>query len=984
MNNQDWHARWIWCSGDERPKNFYLYVRKSFLVSGDIKRASIRLTADSRYQLFVNGVRAARGPARCDRRWQCVDQWELTGELHPGMNVIAALVHHYGEWTFSYMLGRGGFLAEAVIKTVDGRTMIISTDNSWRVKPAEAWEKNLPRMSIQLGYPEVFDARREIEGWSQTGYDDSGWEYATVLGQPGMQPWPNLVPREIPAMMERPIRAKRVLATGEVGEARTGYYVDLLPLVWSTSNGVAYLVTFVWSPEEGEFEIHAGSQDAIKLWVNGKLLIRHLVTRDAAPDQEIVLVHLQSGWNSVLAKIVQGEGQWHFYFRIEGTGSERLVFSSSREIHPADAETLKPWWIIAPFEGKNLEHGFETPFGPEEEIDLHARYLGKGGLHIAWISAGVTKESSLPSVIMSREKRLPFIKGSIENPGGLIAPGESAVVHPGADHGCYAVIDFGKEVTGYPVVEISRASGGAVIDLGYGEVMQTPDGDIVSPASERIGIVNPDRGGVHYADRYICRPGIQRFQTFDKRAFRYLQVDIRNVSQPIAVGPISLVFSTYPVEYRGSFDCSDTILNRIWEVGRWTVQLSMEDAYSDSPWRERAQWWGDVRLEALVSYYCFGDLLLVKQGLRHIAQSQTPEGLTMAVYPTEWPDGILPTYTLLWVISLWDYYEHSGDRDLVNELFPTVERAMKYFERFRDDHDLINNVPYWLFVDWADVETAGESAAVNALYYGALVAAGNLAGAIGRRDTTAEYHTLSRRIRIAMRSRLWDSSRNLFRDSCVDGEVSQKISEQANSWAVVFGAVESEMASSVVEALFDTHEATVHAATPYFSYYVLNALARTGRHERSLEYIREHWKKMLDWGATTWWEVWEPKASLCHGWSSGPTHYLQAEILGVKPGTPGWEEICIIPHMAGLTWARGKVPTPRGTITVEWKREEDFTMTVEIPARATVAVPVLEQGDISVTTDGEQSSGLIERLSDDTRYVTFALRKPGKYLVRSR
>jgi hypothetical protein len=78
------------------------------------------------------------------------------------------------------------------------------------------------------------------------------------------------------------------------------------------------------------------------------------------------------------------------------------------------------------------------------------------------------------------------------------------------------------------------------------------------------------------------------------------------------------------------------------------------------------------------------------------------------------------------------------------------------------------------------------------------------------------------------------------------------------------------------------------------------------------------------------------------------------------------------------------VPTPRGTTAVEWRKEKDFTMTVEIPVRATVAVPVLKHRDISVTKDGEESSGLIERLTEDKQYVTFALREPGRYRFESR
>ncbi len=979
------HAKWIWCRGDPQPKNFYLYVRKSFVIPGTLRHATVRVTADSRYRLFVNGIPVARGPARCDRRWQCLDEWDITRNLREGMNVIAALVHHYGQWTFSYMLGRGGFFADIEVGLADGTSAHVGTDRSWRVHPAQAWERKLPRMSIQLGFPEIFDARQDIEGWTDTSFDDAHWETATVLGPAGMEPWPQLVPRTIPAMREIPLLPERVIESGEVGPAKTGHHLDIQRLIWNTSHGVGYLATFVWSPDESEFEIHAGSQEAIRLWLNGAMVIDHLVTREPGPDQEIVPVWLRAGWNTVLAKIVQGVGQWHFYFRFDGNGSERLVYSTLPEDDAEGADQVMPWWFIGPFGGENLEQGLETPYPPEQDLDFSLACTGKEGKEIRWMSAGVTNESMLTAVIMSREERFPDRGVAIEHPDGLIHTGAPAIVHPGAEQGRYAVIDFGKEVTGYPVIEIDGALGGEVIDLGYSEILQTPEGQILSPAAGTRGIVNPDKACVHYADRYICKPGKQRFQTFDKRAFRYLQVDVRNVRQKLGVGPVSLMFSTYPVEYRGSFTSPDALLNRIWEVGRWSVHLNMEDAYTDCPWRERGQWWGDARVQALVNYYAFGDLALVRQGLRQIGQSQTGDGMMMGIYPTDWSYGILPTFTLLWILSLRDYYLFSGDKVLLDELWPAVERVLEFFERYRSPDDLLKDVPYWLFVDWADVDTSGESASVNALYHGALLAAADIAETLPHRRTSMDYRTLAHRIRNGMRQQLWDEEKGCFRDSRKDGVLSEKITEQANCWAITFGATPAGTEESILENLFDKHAATVQTGTPYFAFYVLGALATGGKHEQSLEYIRTNWGKMLDWGATSWWEQWDPKASSCHGWSSGPTHFLQAEILGVKPFKPGWEEILIEPHTAGLAWARGNVPTPEGIVSVEWKQEEDFSILVNVPVAGRVMVPVLKQGPVSVTTAGGDATKdalvRVEQLPGGDGRVTVLLQKPGVYRI---
>ncbi len=971
MISADSSARWIWCEGEERPKNFYLHARKTFIVDDDVRNAEIEITADSRYILFVNGARMARGPARSDRRWLCLDRWDLTSAIHRGPNVIAVLVHHYGEWTFAYMLGRGGLLAEINVALNGGGLLSIGTDASWKVHRGTSWERELPRMSIQLGYPEVYDARREIECWNEQNCDDRAWESAIVLGPPGMDPWPTLVPRQIPAMHEVPMAAERVLDTGEVGPARTGYYVDLLRSVWSSSNAVAYLATYVLSPLDADVEIHAGSQEAIKVWVNGESVIRNCVTRDPGPDQEIAKVHLRRGWNTVLAKIVQGEGQWHFYFRLEGR--DQLIFAREKE---GNHDQSSPWWIIGPFESEGVAQGFDRMYPPEEEFDVRRTYAGKEGKVIRWISAGVSKESALTSVIMSREPRVRSVSELILNSAGLIRGPAPATILPGADHGIYAVIDFGREITGYPCVEIHDAQGGEIVDLGYGEVLQTPAGASISPASGLKGIVNPDRAGVHYADRYICKPGAQRFQTFDKRAFRYLQIDVRTVQKPLRVGPVSVVFSTYPVEYSGSFESSDPMLNRIWDTGRWSVQLSMEDAFSDSPWRERAQWWGDVRLEALVAYYCFGDGRLTAQGLRHIAQSQMADGLTKAIYPTEWEDGILPTYTMLWVISLHDYYLHVGDLGLVRELLPAVQRAMQYFSNLTGTHGLLVDVPHWLFVDWAPVDTSGESAAVNALYYGSLVAASHLAHACGEHDPAEAYRRAAFAVQNGMDLFLWNDDRSCYMDSWKNGQRGQCASQQANFWAIGFGVATGEKAQAIIHSISSSAEVTV--ASPYFAFYELVALAGTDLFGRALALIRTRWKTMVDWGATTWWETWEPKASFCHGWSSGPTYFLQCEILGVKPALPGWEEVHVEPHPVDIKNVRGTVPTPRGPVVLSWTKDNGFVMDLELPTAGQIVLNEECGSSFTISTmDGDDNVHAVPR-----ERLGFRLRA-GKYRISS-
>jgi hypothetical protein len=655
--------------------------------------------------------------------------------------------------------------------------------------------------------------------------------------------------------------------------------------------------------------------------------------------------------------------------------------------------------VIGPFPGGDANAGFDAIYPPEKEVDFAKNYRDKNGSAIAWKSAGHTRELMPVSVQMLHAGHLPLDKTKIKNIAGLIQPRNKPAVIGSGENGIYAVIDFGKEVTGFPRVQIKAAggrkplSGGEIIDLGYGEVLQGFDGAALPPASNKIGVVNPDRDHVHYADRYICKPGAQEFQAFDKRAFRYLEIQIRGLRQPLQIGPISPVFSTYPVEPRGSFNCSDQRLNQIWEIGKYTVQLNMEDGYTDCPWRERGQWWGDVRIEALCNYYAFGDLRLIRRALQLQAQSQNEEGIILGVYPTDWQGTKLPTFTLIWILTLWDYYLFSGDAALVKELFPIVQKALRFFENYLDEYHLLNEVPYWNFVDWAKVETRGESTAVNCFYYRGLICAAALAEAIGEQISAKQYKALAENVRQAINTRLWNTGRKVYHDARLNGELIDQVSQQANSLAIAFEIAPKESWQKILDYIHEPAKNVSQAGSPYFSFYVLAAMYKAGRHEQALQYIHERWGKMLDWGATTWWEMWQPRASFCHGWSAAPTQDLSAEFLGVKPVAPGWSEIEIKPRLIDLAWAKGRVPTPKGEVNVEWQvgakspkrgwraAKPSFEMTIEVPddCTARVFVPRFGKGVVKVHGPKRKPAPEVAWLGNDDDYAKFEITQGGKY-----
>ena len=121
----------------------------------------------------------------------------------------------------------------------------------------------------------------------------------------------------------------------------------------------------------------------------------------------------------------------------------------------------------------------------------------------------------------------------------------------------------------------------------------------------------------------------------------------------------------------------------------------------------------------------------------------------------------------------------------------------------------------------------------------------------------------------------------------------------------------------------------VPVGSPWFLFFTLETLFQEGLADDALTILRQQWNRMLEKGATTFWETFPSitgsghwSRSLCHGWSAAPTYFLSTQVLGVKPAAPGYARIRIAPQVFNLQWASGIVPTPRGPVTVSWHVNE--------------------------------------------------------------
>ena len=536
------------------------------------------------------------------------------------------------------------------------------------------------------------------------------------------------------------------------------------------------------------------------------------------------------------------------------------------------------------------------------------------------------------------------------------------------DRGISVVYDFGEVVAGYIGFEVEGPAG-TVVDFYPGEQI-LPDGRV------RIfdGIPGFDPPIAH---RYVMRAGRQSWERFEWNGLRYLQVTFRDAAEPLHVRAVTVKRTGYPVEERGAFECSDPVLNRLWKAGARTLRLCMHDAYIDCPSREQRQYM-DACLQARFNYAAFGDTRLAARLIRQISDSQRPEGLTMLAAPGDFGVACftnIPDFCLLWIMMIGDYLVYADDPEIVDDVYPSVVKALRWFEHCLHDEDLLTDVPHWVFVDWAETDRKGQVTTLNAQFAAALRVASSLAKTVGHARAATRFDALAVRVGAAINRLLWDEERGVYVDARHHGRQSRRISQQSNAMVIALEVAPEERRERIWATILDpqrlllTHaldhegnktpfdeETQVVLAQPFHSYFLHAALRNSGKIDEIVNNLCTRWGEMLADGESTFRETWQLDSvtSKCHAWSATPTFDLSTDILGVTPIAAGFRRLRIAPHIGGLEWARGRYPTPHGEVLVHWQRREDevwlqvtvpFGCEAEIQCPGTSSITLVGSGD---------------------------------------
>lgn len=483
--------------------------------------------------------------------------------------------------------------------------------------------------------------------------------------------------------------------------------------------------------------------------------------------------------------------------------------------------------------------------------------------------------------------------------------------------------DFGKETFGY--LKFSDIRGVGNLYIYYGESREEALDKEYCETLDRIQFEESASDN-------------RNFTVNGSKAFRYVYIE---TDDTLKYDNVSMDYEYAPFleDNSGMFKCNDELINKIWEIGAYTMDLTTREFFVDGIKRDRWTWSGDAIQSYLMNYYLRFDNECVKRTIR---QLRGKDPVTAHI-------NTIMDYTFYWFKSVYDYYLYTGDVDFVREIYPRMQTMMEYVLNRTNHNGMAEGKDDdWIFVDWVDfpMHKRGTLCFEQILFCKSLETMQMCAsvlldkpldnppqGSIKPEEYAKDvqrYSELANSLRDKLKPTFWDDKKKAFKHAIEDGIMNEQITKFPNMFAIIYDYLSEEEKKDVMTSVMLNPEIE-DITTPYMRFYELEALCQMGMQEQVIKEIRDYWGGMIKQNATSFWEKYNPNdkgrqhltmygrpygKSLCHAWGASPIYLIGKYYLGVQPTKAGYEEYIVKPTLGDLEWMEGDVPTPYGKIHI--------------------------------------------------------------------
>ena len=449
------------------------------------------------------------------------------------------------------------------------------------------------------------------------------------------------------------------------------------------------------------------------------------------------------------------------------------------------------------------------------------------------------------------------------------------------------ILDFGRNIVGYLQ---GVSSGRAKVQIEPAEVLaELGDSWEKFPASFDNG----------YKPIRTWSPKVLDIQTDwrsnERLTFRYVRLVILEAANEIVLSKLNCD-EVSAVHYQSikPLEGFSAPMQQIDLVAQYTLRNCIQEVFEDGPKRDQRLWLGDLRLEALPDGLLFKSDTLVKRCILLFAGSQREDGFIPACVftPTgrepEIGDEMIPDYAMLFGSVLLGYSTNTNDWALAKRLYPLacqqVELVCNKWLNSKNILEIPDNV--WQFIDWS--KNLDRQAAEQATAIYSIKSLLKLAQKLGVNEDISKWDDLSNKMQQSAMKYLYDKEKGLF----ISGQQKQ-VSYASQIWMILAGVVDKNTGVQILNHV-KADSTAIKPGTPYLMHHLVQAYLLCDMDEEAYQLIETYWGGMIDKGADTFWEIYDPNNpfkspynshlfnSYCHAWSCTPAWFLRHPVYGKR------------------------------------------------------------------------------------------------------
>jgi alpha-L-rhamnosidase len=486
---------------------------------------------------------------------------------------------------------------------------------------------------------------------------------------------------------------------------------------------------------------------------------------------------------------------------------------------------------------------------------------------------------------------------------------QSWTVNLDGERGALLTFEFVEQLVGFPFFTIDAPSGTTI--------------ELMVQESHQVGGTPLLNTKFNSWTRFICRTGINRFETFDYESFKWVQMHIHGATGNVVISNVGARRRQYPWTNQPNVRCSDSKIQKVIDACINTINNSAQETIVDGMARERQQYSGDASHQLHAIQTAFGDTKLHARFINTFSQGITQEGYFLDCWPafdrlerlvqrqlnlTKW--GPLLDHGVGFNFDCWNYHLYTGDKTELMEVFPRLVRFFNYLLTIRQPNGLfpVENIGIpSVWIDHSAYKQQRHKQCAFNLYVVAMFkkAFSNLCELFDEPELARKARAIAAETHVAVIRNFWSIGQGMFVNNLpwIVEEKELRFCDRSLATAILYELCPDGLVQNSVK-MIENPTPNVGISYPANSNWRYWALAKAGSIQTVIDDFRTKWHDIESVASNNtiaeWWHVKPDNAEQWSHCAVSPLFVTYMNIAGIQPLTPGFKKIQIRPQLGDI------------------------------------------------------------------------------------